>query len=194
MACVHTSYTGLGVMEWSITTAKIYRNACSNLLSHPLNKIYLSGFDARRAIPRVFGSLVLGGKLAVAAEGKTLFMENSGAEVAACQLAVLTTDAVRGKHFTKRTSSGGREGQEARWEGEQLRTKEASETGKRDREYRRQASIKGRAPYVRSQRTSRQRLFFFKQSSIGAVTSARVNYLPPKNQSATSFSGKHLTL
>lgn len=52
---------------------------------------------------------MLGGKLAVAAEGKTLFMENSGAEVAACQLAVLTTDAVRGKHFTKRTSSGGRE-------------------------------------------------------------------------------------
>lgn len=95
----------------------------SIVLSHPLNKIYLSGFDARRAVPRVFGSLVLRGKLTVAAEGEALFMEYSGAVVAACQLAVFATDTVRGKHFMKKRSSGGGEGRQAGWEWEHLRTK-----------------------------------------------------------------------
>lgn len=40
---------------------------------------------------------MLRGKLAVGAEREALFMENSGAVVAARQLAVFATDAVRGK-------------------------------------------------------------------------------------------------
>lgn len=53
---------------------------------------------------------MLRGKLAVAAERQALFMENSGAVVAARQLAVFATDAVRGKQEFHEQNMFGKKG------------------------------------------------------------------------------------
>lgn len=53
----------------------------------------MAGFDARRAIPHVVVGLILGGEFAVALEDEAVRVENSGALVAADQLAVLAAAA-----------------------------------------------------------------------------------------------------
>lgn len=53
---------------------------------------------------------MLRGKLAVAAEREALFMEDSGAVVAACQLTVFATDAVRGEQEFHEHNKFGKKG------------------------------------------------------------------------------------